>query len=217
MTERRFSLEEDFMTFNTNDLLYGFMRAISTAKKKEDNSVQYEEYLPIKKYKQEKKLIQNICGVSPKQFKRYFDRLFEAGLVEEGIYTVSKDGRIYEYPCYYFPYNYDGKYKLIEQEMVRYLVNTRNAHSIRIYLYLFNCSTIKDDYIFTIGEIKKALGYAESTKTADSAIKDVLNSFKKEGVIRYTIEQCEIVNDYGRITQTERMVLKFVAKSVNEF
>jgi hypothetical protein len=30
--QRRFSLEEDFMSFKTSDLLYGFMRSLSTAR-----------------------------------------------------------------------------------------------------------------------------------------------------------------------------------------
>ena len=29
--KRRFSLEEDFMNYGTDDLLYGFMRGLSTA------------------------------------------------------------------------------------------------------------------------------------------------------------------------------------------
>ena len=29
---RRFSLEDDFMKYDTDDLVYGFMRSISTAK-----------------------------------------------------------------------------------------------------------------------------------------------------------------------------------------
>ena len=43
MVTRRFSLENDFMNYKSDDLLYGFMRNISTSK---DGL----EYLPLKNF-----------------------------------------------------------------------------------------------------------------------------------------------------------------------
>ena len=55
--KRRFSLEKDFMNYKVDDILYGFMRSLSTAKpvyengkpKLNENKKQvYKEYLTLK-------------------------------------------------------------------------------------------------------------------------------------------------------------------------
>ena len=55
--ERRLSLEKDFMEFKTNDLLYAFLRSLSTARPVYKNGQidRYEEYLPVKEYTKNKK------------------------------------------------------------------------------------------------------------------------------------------------------------------
>ena len=203
MNTRRFSLDEDFMNYDTDDLVYGFMRSISTAHPVGNG--QYEEYLSIKTFQKEKRILPTLCGTTAKTITNRVNKLIEKGLVELG----EVDGL----PCYFFPYDYYGTFKIIDKEMVSYLVASRNAHAIRIYLYLLNCSTYKADYIFTIREIKAALGYAESTKSADKLIGYVLESFQKEGVIKYIKEWQESFDESGKVSKTERMVLKFVATS----
>ena len=221
---RRFSLDDDFMKSKCDDLVYGFMRSISTSRDataeelKAHPKIKRIEYLTLKKFQEEKKVIQVICGCSPKTITNRVKKLIEEGLVKEKIHIVKdNNGEEHKYPCYIFPYDYDGIYKVISQEMVSYLVATRNSQAIRIYLYLLNCSTQKEDYVFTIKEIKKALGYAESTKSADKIIKMVLDSFSKEGVIKFDKEWQEIINPNGKQTRTERMILKFIATDVNQF
>lgn len=221
---RRFSLDDDFMKSSCDDLVYGFMRSISTARDATREELKAHpkatkvEYLTFKKFQEEKKVIQQICGCTPKTITNRVNKLIDCGLVDIGVQTViDAQGNEYNYDCYLFPYDYDGIYKVISQEMVSYLVATRNSQAIRIYLYLLNCSTYKEDYAFTIKEIKKALGYAETTKTADKVIKMVLESFQREGVIKYENEWFEMVNANGKQTQTERMVLKFIATDVNQF
>jgi hypothetical protein len=112
MNKRRFSLEEDFMNFKTNDLLYGFMRGLSTARPVEGGK--WQEYLPIKEFKKNKRLIAGICDCSTRTIDRHIDLLFAAGLLDEGIEIVESNGKQYEYPCYWFPYDNNGKYKLID-------------------------------------------------------------------------------------------------------
>lgn len=211
MSQRRFSLDEDFMKYDTDDLLYSFMRGISTAHP--IGNGQYEEYLAIKTFQKEKKIIQNICGTSAKTITNRLNKLIESGLVEVG--EIEDKEKII--PCYFFPYDELGTYKLIEKEMVNYLVASRNAQAIRIYLYLLNCISYKNDYVFTIREIKKALGYSESTKSCDKIIGYVLESFQKEGVIKIKKEWQPIIDECGNETHTERMILKFVAKKMSEF
>lgn len=210
---RRFSLDEDFMKYDTDDLVYGFMRSISTATPELDGSGKYKEYLTKKRFQEEKKVIAGICGTTAKTISNRLNKLIERGLVEEGTIIVDKQEKSYEYECYYFPYDYYGIYKIIEQEMVAYLVNTRNSQAIRIYLYLLNRSAVKEDYVFTIKEIKLALGYSESTKSADKVISDVLESFQREGLIKYENKWFTCVSDRGGETKTERKVLKFIATS----
>lgn len=218
MNPRRFSIEEDFMNFKTNDLLYGFMRGLSTARPEEENSKKYREYLPIKTFKQNKKLIAGICNCSTRTIERHIEALFKAGLLDEGIEIVESNGKQYEYPCYWFPYSNNGKYKVIDQDLVKYLVNTRNSQGIRIYLYLLNKFQWKKDYVFTQEEIRDALGYAPTTTSCLGLVRDCLASFKAEGLIDFTVEKMPVEANDGtcRTTHTYRMVLKYVCSSSSE-
>lgn len=209
---RRFSLENDFMNFKTNDLLYGFMRGMSTARPAEDGEG-YQEYLPKKSFNKNKKLIAGICGCTVKTISNQIQKLIEADLLEEGIEVVEANGKEYEYECYWFPYDYNGTYKIIEQDIVKYLVNTRNAQGIRIYLYLLNKFQWKPGYIFTIQEIKEALGYAATTKTCDELIRDCLASFKAEGLIKFTVVEMPIESSNDLRAKTYRMRLDYVCNS----
>lgn len=223
---RRFSLEDDFMNYGTDDLLYGFMRSISTSKenvakgiKSEGKQLEKEsrtEYLTIKNFQKNRKVIAGICGCTSQTINNRLDKLIARGLVDEQEIAVEENGKMYVYPSYTFPYDYDGRYKIIDKDMLSYLINTRNAHVIRIYLYLLNAS-YKPDYVFTLRELKKILGYAETTKTAEGVIGDILTSLQKEGIIKFKKAFFEEVDDCGHVIPVERMVLKFVAKHRNEF
>lgn len=219
MTDRRFSLEEDFMNFNTNDLLYGFMRGLSTARptgKYKNNKELYQEYLTKKEFNKNKKLIAGICNCSTKTINRHIEKLFEAGLLAEGVETVSVNNKNYEYDCYYFPYDEKGRYKILDQKIVRYLVHTRNSQGIRIFLYLLNKYQWKKDYIFTIEEIATGLGYAESTKSCHCLIRDCLASFKAEGIIRFNIVEVPIETSKDLRGKTYKMQLEYMIENPNE-
>jgi predicted transcriptional regulator len=207
------------MNYKVNDLLYGFMRSLSTARPiyEAGKIVDYQEYLPKEEFMKNKKLIAAICGRDMKTIKRNLDRLFEVGLVEEGfevVETVNKDGSIkkYEYPCYWFPYNRSDKYKIIEKDLVRYLVDTRNAQCIKVYLYLLNKYEYKSDYVFTIKEVQKALGYSGDSSTT---VGNILNSLAREGIIRFE-DDYDYQEKDGGIHKIPVKILKFVAKSVNQ-
>lgn len=221
--ERRFSLEEDFMNFNTDDLLYGFLRSLSTAEplyEKGKLSGKYQEYLTKKEYLKNKKAIAGICGCSTRTVERHLERLFECGLLEEGIKEViidNKDGTesSYDYPCFWFPYDEKGKYKLLDKEMVSYLVATRNPQCIRVYLYLLNKFEWKTNYSFTLLELQKALGYSENTKGLSTMFGNIVDSLAREGIIRYE-NTYEYIQEGEELHKVPRKVLKFVAKSVNQ-
>lgn len=217
------------MNFKTNDLLYGFMRVLSTAcpewndgkaVQTKKGNIKYREYLTIKEFNKNKKLIAGICACSTRTIERHIVALEERGLVEEGVEIVKNDsGKEYEYPCYWFPENESGKFKMIDQEVLQYLIHTRNGQCIRVYLYLLNKYQWKraqgQEYIFTIKEIKEALGYSTSTKTAETLIQNILTSFNKEGILRYE----KIVESVGvgkKVVPVERCKLTYVLQNKEE-
>ena len=51
------------------------------------------------------------------------NKLKEKGLLDETEVIVGEKA----YPAYIFPYDYSGKYKIIDKEMLNYLVHTRNS------------------------------------------------------------------------------------------
>lgn len=203
---RRFSLEDDFMNYKTDDLLFGFMRCLSMAfpiKDQEGRIVEWKEYLPISMYQEEKKTAAQLCGCTSRTIENHLNKLIAAGLVKKGTYVAS-NGQSCE--CYFFPYDKDTSFKLLSKDMVKWLVYTRNANAIRIYLYLLNRSGLRKDYNFTLEEIRTALGYAPTSKTANEIIGYVLESFKREGLIDY--EQKWFSNGKNKI---KKYVLKYIA------
>lgn len=202
--KRRYSLEDDFMNYNTDDLLYGYMRSISTAAP--DGEKKYKEYLSRKNYLKEKSAIAKTLNCSTRTVDRHLDKLIEAGL-------VAKD-KIGELEVFVFPYDYTGKYELAEPQVIKYVVDVHSAQGVRIYIYLLNKYKWKKDYVFTITELKKALGYAEKTKTADSTIKNCLAALKDKLIKYEHFTEMESVGDWmegsNRIIPVERMRLLFV-------
>ena len=78
MIERRFSLEDDFMNFKTDDLLFGFMRCLSTAKptgEYKDGKAIYQEYLTIKEFKKNKKLLKGLSFSNQNDWDTIFSKI----------------------------------------------------------------------------------------------------------------------------------------------
>lgn len=209
---RRFSLEEDFMNFDTNDLLFGFMQYLATYHPKEKKL-----YLTKVKFQENKKVITSICGYKSRNtLLNNIKKLMDKGLVQEEEIDV---GGI-PYTSYVFPYDYDTAYQIINNELLWYIISTRNIQSIKVYAYLLNKYNWKNqegkEYQFSIQEIKEKLGYAASTTTADSLIANILESFAREGIISYvdTFEQRILPN--GTVVPMPKKILKFVAINKNE-
>lgn len=216
VVKRRFSLEEDFMNYKVDDLLFGFMRSLSTARPIYENGkiVKWEEYLLKKELVKNKKIIAQVCGYTTRTLNRHVEQLAEQGLIEEQVKVIpqiDKNGNEteYEYECYVFP-SESKRYKLVEKELLTYLIRTRTQHAIKVYLYLLNKYEWKKTYNFTIKEIQQALGYAESS-IIDDLIGAILESLNREGIINFE-ESYEYRDNY----KVPMKVLKFVAKSKNE-
>lgn len=201
--KRLFSLGEKFMDFHTDDIVYGFMRTLSTAKPNKDKK--FNEYLPIVKFATEKKVLADLCDCSTRHISNKVNKLLAKGLVQQEI--------IGNQLCYTFPIETKNPFRLIDKDVLEHLVYTRNPQCIRVYLYLLNKYLWKkgknDNYIFTVQEIKEALGYNENTHTANKMINAILISFSAEGLIKYT-KVIEMKKENGRIIPVQRYKLDYV-------
>lgn len=204
MEKRIFSLDKTFMDFHSDDIVYSFMRTLSTAKPVDKR---YKEYLPLTELTKHKRVLAGICGCSTRTINRKIDSLIEKGLVD----TELLDNKT----VYIFPIDKEQPFKLVDKEVLKYLIYTRNPQCIRVYLYLLNKYQWKSDYVFTIQEIKIALGYSLNTKTADEIIKTILTSFSAEGIIKFSsyYESAEVG---GKIVPTPKHRLSYVLSSPNE-
>ena len=145
--------------------------------------------------------------------ERHVDSLIDRGLITEDkikISKVLKNGNVetYDYDVYRFPYDYNSKYEIVNKEMIKYLIYTRNAHAIKIYLYLLNKFKWKPGYLFTKQELKLALGYSANTRgqVVEEMIGAILTSFCREGIL--TIEKNITMEEVcGRTIPVERMKL----------
>lgn len=209
---RRMSLENDFMDYSTDDLLYGAMAYLATFHPEERKL-----YLTKKNYAKNRKNFYNLIGSNEaKTLKRHLDKLIEKGLIAEE--EVKSGGE--KYPSYTFPYDKDTNYQIVEAEMLWYVVSTRNQQAVKVYVKLLNWylwkSQEEEEFIFTNKDIMKALGYSTDNKLASSMVSNILESFQREGVINYEEYFEEKITDDGKSVPTPKKRLTFVAKSKNE-
>lgn len=210
--KRRLSLEDNFMNYGIDDLLFGSMYYLATF-----HPEVRKLYLTKKNYAKNRKNFYNLeDGGNAKTLKRHLDKLIEKGLVAEEDIKVNGEN----YPSYVFPYETDTKYQLVEAEMLWYIISTRNRQAVKIYIQLLNWYLWKEKtdehFVFTNKDIMKVLGYSPDNKVASSMVSNVLESLSREGVIRYENYFEEYVADNGCVVPTPKKRLLFVAKSKNE-
>lgn len=209
---RRISLEEDFMNHATNDLLFAYMLASATY-----HPIEKRLYLTKFKYVSEQmsQTIAKLCGKSKKTIDRHLAALMEKGLV--AVDTVSCGTK--DVVSYIFPYDKDMNYQIVNNDMLKYVIHTRNQCAVRIYVYLLNKYLWKQDYHFTLKELQVAIGYSPNTMTTSilEMLRDILESFKREGIIQYD-EVYEQITAFetGEIVNTPNKVLRFVAQKKEE-
>lgn len=210
--KRRLSLEDNFMNYGIDDLLFGSMYYLATF-----HPEVRKLYLTKKNYAKNRKNFYNLeDGGNAKTLKRHLDKLIEKGLVAEEDIKVNGEN----YPSYVFPYETDTKYQLVEAEMLWYIISTRNRQAVKIYIQLLNWYLWKEKtdehFVFTNKDIMKVLGYSPDNKVASSMVSNVLESLSREGVIRYENYFEEYVADNGCVVPTPKKRLLFVAKSKSE-
>lgn len=213
---RRISLEEDFMNHATNDLLFAYMLASATY-----HPIEKRLYLTKFKYVSEQmaQTIAKLCGKSKKTIDRHLSALMEKGLVAVDTVSCGTDDNKKDVASYIFPYDKDMNYQIVNNDMLKYVIHTRNQCAVRIYVYLLNKYLWKKDYHFTLKELQVAIGYSENTKNTSilETLRDILESFKREGIIQYD-EVYEQISAFetGEIVNTPNKVLRFVAQKKEE-
>ena len=208
MMTRKFSLESDFMNLTIDDMVYGYIQHMATFAP-ELNVL----YVPIEKVIMEKKEIAKVINRTPRTVSNRINKLLDADLLkQEQIHMNGKDVL-----CYIIPQETKGRYQIIFDEMLYYLICTRNTDSIKIYLYLKNKYDWKkktnECYSFTNAELLTAIGYANTyNNNANTRIQYILDSFMREGVIKWA-EYYEI-NSCGKPTPKKRLL--FIATGIKE-
>lgn len=144
------------MNYKVDDILYGFLVTLATY-----NPATKELYLPYKDVLTAKRTFANVARVDIRTVRNRVKRMIDGGYIvenEKGDYIFSADSK---------------EWQLVEYNMLKYLVATRNDNCIKIYCYLLKKFLWKEDergknpdidkYKFTKGEIARALGYSETS------------------------------------------------------
>ena len=203
------------MNYDSNDLLYGALQYLATY-----HPELHCLYLTKKNYTKSKQELMNLCGLDSRGIKRHLDRLIEKGLIKERTIFVGENK--VEYECFTFPYNEKDKYQLVNIEMLWYVVSTRNKQAVRIYIYLLNKYKWKaqtgERYEFSNKELVEALGYSPkgNNALASSMSSNILESFKREGVIDYAEYYEQRIDNAGKQIPMPKKALVFVASSKSD-
>lgn len=204
---RKFSLEDDFMNLTIDDMVYGYIQHMATFAPELKKL-----YVLVDTVSMEKKDIARMIGRTPRTVSNRIKKLLDNGLLVEEQITLNGVNRL----CYVIPQETKGKYQIIYDEMLYYLISTRTTDCIKIYLYLKNKYDWKQKtneyYSFTNGEILSAIGYSNNYDGIASArIQCILESLMREGVIKWA-SYTEMINGY---TAPKKRLL-FVATGLNE-
>lgn len=211
---RRISLEKDFFNRRIDDLLYAQMACLATAKPINDGYNGYKLYLTKQDYAKNKSIFYGLGSIidnkaPAKVLNNHLKILQAEGLVQEEIIEVN--GKLT--PSYTFPYNYDERYFIIQRDMLRYIVDTRNRYGVQIYIYLANAMKMienthgKDLYTFTKKDLVKILGFSEKTKEMYTTVGNILDSFKREGIIDWVNYYETHITSNGQVVPVPKMRL----------
>lgn len=199
---RNISLEDSFMNYSVDDLLYAFMSYHATF-----DPATNEYYLTERNWAKYRPLMKSI--LTTRNARNHLNSLLTKGIVRHDQ----------EHMRYIFPHNGFKKYQPVNNAMLYYLIITSNMNVIKIYIYLLNKWLWKEKthepYYFTLTELREALGYSGSNNPGvDSALHTILFSIAKQGIIDATPTYLSI-NPNTPPSPVYR--LDFVAQSPKEF
>ena len=199
--KRCFPLEGSFMNYSVKDLLYGYLQYKATF-----DTTTKQLYIDIKKYREIKPELANLYGCSNRTVEREIEKLINCNLLKREndriIITATAN-----------------RYQLIDYDMLEYLLETRNHNTIRIYVYLLNKYIWKKStdakYTFTITELLEVIGYKTVSADKTKAIRRIIDSLEREGIIKTSI----IITPISKGNKTipvQRYLLEYVAEHENE-
>lgn len=205
---RKFSLENDFMNLTIDDMVYGYIQHMATFAPELKVL-----YVPVAKVSMEKKEIAKVINKTPRTVSNRINKLLDADLLKQEQLNLNGKDTL----CYIIPQETKGRYQIIFDEMLYYLICTRNVNCIKIYLYLKNKYDWKkktdECYSFTNAELLTAIGYSGNYNgNISTYIQYILDSFMREGVIKWA-EYYE-TNSYGKPTPKKRLL--FVATGIKD-
>ena len=217
--ERYFSLEEDFMNYKVDDLLYGYMFYHATPIEEGVNKMKF--YLRMKKYNTMRKNLKKLLDVDTKTLKRHLDLLINNGLIwKETMKINDKDEEVFIFKSD----DFIGKYQKVNYTMLEYLIRTSSKQKIKMYIYLLDKYQWKlkqkDCYIFTKRELLGILGYEtkniSSTDMSYGIVSDNLDSLYREGALIFEVVKMKDKMENGREVLVERLKLTWIAEALEE-
>ena len=123
---RRISFDNDFMNYQGDDILYIYMRCLSTVRVMPDDS--WTEYLSKKKLVSQKAFLSKLLNCDSKTVNNRLKKLISLGLVKEKVESFwDVNGNETQHSIYVFPYDEDGSFKWVNKKLLEYLVYTRNT------------------------------------------------------------------------------------------
>ena len=199
---RNISLEDNFMNYSVDDLLYAFMNYHATY-----DPATKEYYLTERNWTKYRPLLKGILNT--RNCRNHLNSLIAKGII---IYDAER-------MRYIFPHNNFKKYQQVNNAMLYYLIITSNINVIKIYIYLLNKwlwkNQNKEPYYFTLKELREALGYSGGDNAGvDSALHTILFSISKQGIIDATPTYLSI---NPNTPPSPVFQLDFVAQNPKEF
>lgn len=176
--KRNISLEQDFMNYNIDDILWGMILVKATY-----NPQIKQLYITDLNLIEVKRDYTRGIGVTARTTRNRVQKYIDMGMMEQ---KVMENTIIYTIKDKY------TKYKLVDYYILKYLVTTKSHNAIKVYTYLLNCYDLKKGqdnmYSFTVRELLLALGYAETTANKGdntTMISMILRDLKKTELIDF--------------------------------
>lgn len=173
--DRRISLQNDFYNKQVDDILYGMMSSLATARPKQgvNGKICWEIYLTEQKYNQNRDIFYCIDAINNKKQKstalrNHLQKLINQGLIKKG--TININGK--DCKCFYFPFDIGGAYYIIDKYLLQYISDTKKTMAVWIFVYLADrmkyinetkgsTRDYTDLWSFSATQIAKKIGYSE--------------------------------------------------------
>ena len=206
---RRFPLEDKFMSYKLNDVLYGYLQYIATYNPNSDKL-----YITADNLMKQKNEIAKLCKCSKSTVNRQIQGLVKDGFIEAEQEQYKENNRfIYVLPAI------GKRYQTINCDMLGYLLCVGNVNTIRLYIYLLNKYLWKqktnESYFFTLDELAKAIGYKTTYSEHNKMIRFILGSYLRQGIVKWR-EVIEPIEVDGKILPRIRQELMFVAYNLDQ-